>query len=167
MDLIVSLNRAELNYDVAMSTHVISNREFAGGASEEQAWNYSNTEDESGEFNLISRYLESASNDLIGGLAMYMKEEYEFSDNILEETEVEEFMYVFDVPENYNRSYLRPLRSKMHDYIVHRTLYRWFLQSKPNEADKHKAFAEEILEDSVSLLNKRNGLLKIRPYPHI
>ena len=80
-----------------MSTHVISNREFAGGASEEQVWNYSNTEDESGEFNLISRYLESASNDLIGGLAMYMKEEYEFSDNILEETEVEEFMYVFDV----------------------------------------------------------------------
>lgn len=167
MKLTVSLNRAEISYDVAMATHVVGNREIGAGASTEQAWNYSNTEDHSGEVNLISRYMESASNDLIGDLAMYIDDSNDFSDNSLGGAEVEEFKYIFDVPENYNKTYIKPLRSKMHDYIVNMTLYRWFLQSKPDEASKYEHICEELLEDAESLLHKRKGLIRLKPYPRI
>lgn len=67
MTITITLKKPEIDYDIAMTTHVVMNRELAAGATQEQGFNYANTQDETGEVNLLTRYVEKAIAELAGG----------------------------------------------------------------------------------------------------
>jgi hypothetical protein len=165
MEIEVLLKKPELNYDVNLKTHIIANRE-ASIVSAEQAWNYSNTDDTSGELNLINRYMENAFNELIAALGRYLPGIASFaSNNDLSLAEVEAFDFLFDVPDTYNTAYINPLRSSMHQFIVSRTLYDWFFETKPDEAMKYREQYETHLEKARGYMNKRTKPIRTKPYP--
>lgn len=167
MTVTVTLNRSELDYDVGMLTHVIMNRELAAGATLEQGWNYANTSDHSGEVHLISRFEENAINELVAAFARYLPDSITASDNNLSIAEVESFEFPFIVPDNFMLSYVRPLRSAMHEFVVNRTLFDWFIRTKPDEAGLYKELYEDALSKAKGYLNKRTGFIKIKPFPAI
>lgn len=165
MEINITLHRSELDYDVAMITHVIMNRELAVGATEEQGWNYSNTMDHSGEINLISRFEENAISELIASLAKYLPDSITESNDSLDIAEVESFEFPFQFPETFAKSFVRPLRSAMHDYVVNRTLYDWFMRTKPDEAAIYEKLFTDSLDKIKEYSTKRTGFVKIKPYP--
>lgn len=166
MEVRIILKKTELDYDIGMITHVIGNREIAAGSSHEQAYNYSNTDDGTGEVNLIARFEENAINELRAAFGRHLKEEANLSDNDLLEA-FGGFEFELDMPENFNTVYTKPIRSKAHEFVVNRTLYDWFMEAKPDEAKKYMARFEDAIEDMKSYLNKRTGRSRIKPYPPI
>lgn len=166
MDFEITLKKPELDYDIGMVTHVIMNREIGRGATQEQGFNMSNTQDESGEVHLIDRYIENAVNELIAELGRYLPE-MTGSDNDLEGAKVGDFQFLFTVPDKFNRSYIGPLRSAMHEFVVNRVLFDWFIKTKPNEAPNYKMIYEDSLSKARSHINRRTGFTRIKPYPPI
>lgn len=167
INFIITLKKTEIHYDVDMITHVIGSRETAAGTPAEQAWNYSNTSDESGELNLINRFIGNAVDELVAALARYLKEEdVQESDNTLSD-QVLEFKFNFEVPDNYNKTYIKPLRSSMHEFIINRVLFDWFLETKHDEAIKYEGKYRKALENAISFTNKRKGMIRLKPYPRI
>lgn len=166
MDLLISLIKSEIEYDINTVTHLIGNRETADGKSVEQAHNYGST-DGKDEKKIIDRFMEDAVNDLIGSVANYMSNDMPFSDNDLEVADVDSFDFPLEMPETFNKTYIRPIRSAMHKYIVNQTLFYWFTKTKPDEAALYEALNGPLLEDIKSYLNRRTKMLKIRPFPHI
>ena len=68
MTITITLKKPEIDYDIAMTTHVVMNRELAAGATQEQGFNYANTQDESGgEVHLITRFRERPSPEVARG----------------------------------------------------------------------------------------------------
>ena len=124
MNLTIELHKHQLNYDVNLITHVIANRANAAQESPEQSFNFSNTDGES-ELTIIDRFMESSFNKLMASVSRYVSDDYEYSDNVLDKNVAS---YIFDlvVPDTFNRSYLNPLRSSMHQYMVNYTLFLWF-----------------------------------------
>lgn len=167
MIVTVTLKRSELDYDVGMIAHVIMNRELARGATQEQGWNYANTDDGSGEVHLISRFEENAINELISSFSKYLPDSITSSDNDLSVADVPSFDFPFNVPDNFMLSYVRPLRSAMHEYVVNKTLYDWFMRVKPDEAVLYKELYEEAMDKAKGYINKRTGFFTIKPYPAI
>lgn len=188
--ILIKLYTKEIDYDVAMITHVISNRMKGHGWSEEQGFNISNTQDHSGEVHLIARFEENAINELTGALSRYITEKPEYSytvndsvsfkgsqepqekrfafgDNDLERAQRECYKFNIDLPLSFNLNYAQPLRSAMHEYVVNRILYDWFLRTKPDEAIIYKGIFEEALERVKSIINKRTGIARLKPYPLI
>ena len=166
MDITISLLKPEIQYDINSIVHLIGNRETAAGGSPEQAANYGSTDGEN-EKNIIDRFMEKASTDLTVGIASYISSDAQISDNDLINAQVYSFDYFIDVPETFNRAYLAPLRASMHEYIVNRTLFNWFLKTKPDEAAIYGQLSSDTLEEIKTYLHKRTKMLKIRPYPHI
>lgn len=165
MTITILLKKSEIDYDIAMSTHVIMNRELAAGATEEQGFNYANTQDETGEVNLITRWVEKAVSELAGGMARYL-EDYTFeSTNDLTPFSSAEF--ILNMPDNFDKTLTHPLRGAMHDYVVNRTIYDWFMKAKPDEAQVYEKLFTDAYEKVKSLLNRRRGFVKIKPYPAI
>lgn len=167
MTVTITLYRSEIDYDIGMITHVVANRALAAGATFEQAYNYSNTDDFNGEANLVMRFEESAINELIAALGRYLPETIISSNNSLSIAEVESFDFPFVLPDTFNLSFVRPLRSAMHDYVVNRTLFEWFKNSKPDEAVNYRDLYEDALGKTVVYLNKRTKPVRIKPYPRI
>lgn len=166
--LTIRLLKSEIDYDVGMITHVISNRQMGHGWTPEQGFNIANTQDKTGEVNLIARFEELAINELKGALGRYMSDPGEDkSDNNLENAEVELYIFELDVPPTFKNSYTHALRSAMHEYVVNRTLYLWFMRVKPDEAILYKELYEDALSAVKSAINKRTGIAKLKPYPRI
>lgn len=166
--LTIKLLKSEIDYDVGMITHVISNRQMGHGWTPEQGFNIANTQDKTGEINLIARFEELAVNELRGALSRYISEtEGEESNNKLENAEVEFYIFELDVPNTFKASYIHSLRSAMHEYVVNRTLYLWFMRVKPDEAILYKELYEDALSAVKSAINKRTGIAKLKPYPRI
>ncbi len=165
MNLTIELLKNELNYDVNLITHVIANRANAAQESPEQSFNFSNTDGES-ELTIIDRFMESAFNKLLSSLSRYVSYEDDYSENIVDKFSIS---YVFELlmPETFNKSYLGPIRSSMHQYMVNYTLFLWFLKTKPEEAMIYKELSDVDIEDIRGYLSKRTKMLTIRPYPHI
>lgn len=165
MLIIITLEKSEIDYDVAMTTHVVTNRELAAGASLEQGWNYSNTQDESGEVNIITRYEENAIVELTALLSRYLKDkEYESTNDLPVFTDA---VFYLEMPDNYDMALTAPLRSAMHDFVVNRVIYDWYLKAKPDEAVIYEKQYNDAYDRVKSLLNKRVGLSKIKPWPAI
>lgn len=166
MDLIVTLIKTEIQYDINSTVQLIGSRETADGGSPEQAFNFGST-DGKNERNMVDRFMEASVNDLISATARYLSESSDFSDNDLDIANVDSFDFLFDVPETFNKAYIRPLRSSMHEYVVNQTLFKWFLRTKQNEAVMYRELADDLIDEIKGYLHKRTGMLKIRPYPHI
>lgn len=165
MTITITLKKPEIDYDIAMTTHVVMNRELAAGATQEQGFNYANTQDETGEVNLLTRYVEKAIAELAGGMARYLEDyDYESTNDL---NAFDSAIFYLVMPENYDATLTNPLRSAMHDYVVYRALYDWFMKAKPEEASLYEVMYLEAYGRVKSLLNRRSGLLKIKPWPAI
>lgn len=162
----VTLYKRELDYDIGMITHVVSNREIASGASNEQGWNYSNTADESGEVNLIARFEENAIHELKAVMARYLVDDSETSDNILDSA-FQDITFSLNLPTNFNKNFTKPLRSASHDFVVNRTLYDWFLKTKPDEATIYRQSYESARDKIIGYINRRTGFATIKSWPAI
>lgn len=166
MKISILLKKSEIDYDIGMSTHVVGNREVAAGASHEQMFNYSNTGDESGEVNLIARFEENAANELYAALGKYLISKKDSSTNDLPEA-FRDYSFELDMPETFNQNYTDPIRSASHEFIVNRTLFDWYMRTKPDEAKFYKELYEESLSKLRGYLNRRTGVARIKPYPAI
>lgn len=167
MQIEIDLHSRHIYYDVGMITHVVMNREIASGATQEQAFNYANTDDYSGEVHLIARFKENAIYELVAAMGKYI-EEYELdSENTFEKADEETHTFVINVPDNFRKSYVDPLRAKLHEYVVNRILYLWFMRVKPDEAILYKELYEDALSAVKSAINKRTKIAKLKPYPRI
>ena len=162
----IKLYKMELDYDIGMITHVVSNREIAAGATNEQGWNYSNTDDESGEVNLIARFEENAIHELSAVLARYLVDNKDISDNILDSA-YHDTTFTLNMPETFNKNYTKPLRSAAHDFVVSRVLYDWFLRTKPDEASIYRQSYEDARDKVIGYINRRTGFTSIKPWPAI
>ena len=101
MTITILLKKSEIDYDIAMSTHVIMNRELAAGATEEQGFNYANTQDETGEVNLITRWVEKAVSELAGGMARYLEDyTFESTNDLVAFSEV---VFILNMPDNFDK----------------------------------------------------------------
>lgn len=160
----ITLYERELDYDIGMITHVISNRETAAGATKEQGWNYSNTQDHIGEINLIARFKEVAVLELKAAFSKYLHEEELVSDDNLEQA-YSDYTFVLDMPGEYNANFTKPLRSACHQFVVNRVLYDWFMRVKPDEAVLYRQLYEDAMKNVKSYMNKRGGRSRIKPYP--
>ncbi len=166
MRITVTLLQGELDYDIGMITHVIMNRETAAGATVEQGFNYANTSDYSGEVNLITRFEENAVNELRAAFGKYLVDTVEESDDNLEAA-FGDHVFELEMPDRFNASYTKPIRSASHDFVVNRTLYDWFSRVKPNEASIYQNLYEQAMERLKGYLNRRTGMAKIKPWPAI
>ncbi len=165
MTITILLKKSEIDYDIAMSTHVVMNRELAAGATEEQGFNYANTQDETGEENLITRWVEKAVSELAGGMARYLEDyTFESTNDLVAFSEV---VFKLDMPDNFDKTLTHPLRNAMHDYVVNRTIYDWFMKAKPDEAQVYEKLFTDAYDKVKSLLNRRRGFVKIKPFPAI
>lgn len=165
MAITITLKKPEIDYDIAMSTHIVMNRELAAGASQEQGFNYANTQDETGEVNMITRYVEKAISELAGGMSSYL-EDYTFeSTNDL--TAFDAAIFHLNMPANFDKTLTSPLRAAMHDYVVNRAIYDWFMKAKPDEAALYERLYDEAYSRVKSLLNRRTGITRIKPWPAI
>lgn len=165
MEFEITLFKTEIDYDVAMVTHVIMNREVGNGSTPEQGFNIANTQDESGEVNLIDRSEENAINELVAALGRYLPDAVFESSNDLAFTKVGSFKFLFSAPAAFNTVYVRPLRSAMHEFVVNRVLFDWFIKTKPDEAANYRLLYEESLEKAQGYMNRRTGLVRTKPYP--
>ena len=165
MAITITLKKSEIDYDVAMTTHVVMNRELAAGATQEQGFNYANTQDETGEVNLITRYVEKAISELAGLMTAYLEDYAYESTNDLNSFDAA--LFHLDMPDNFDMTLTAPLRAAMHDYVVNRTIYDWFLRAKPNEAAIYERLYDEAYSRVKSLLNRRTGFARIKPWPAI
>jgi len=160
----ITLNKAEIDYDIAMATHVVMNRELAAGATQEQGFNYANTQDESGEVNLLTRYVEKAISELAGLMSRYMIDyDYQTTNDLVG---FDSAIFNLEMPETYTLKLIDPLRSAMHDYVVNRATYDWYMKAKPDEAMIYEKLYIEAQERVRSLLNRRT-FVKIKPWPAI
>lgn len=167
MQIEIDLHSRHIYYDVGMITHVVMNREIASGATQEQAFNYANTDDYSGEVHLIARFKENAIYELVAAMGKYT-EEYELdSENTFEKADEETHTFIINVPDNFRKSYVDPLRAKLHEYIVNRILYDWFMSAKPDEARIYEEKYNSALDKAKSYLNRRTGISRLKPYPLI
>lgn len=166
MEMIISLIKTEVQYDINSTVHLIGTRDIADGLSPEQAHNYGSTDGEN-ERRIIDRFIEASVSDLIAFTARYMSNSEIFSDNDLEVAEVDSFDFIFTVPETFNKTYIKPLRSSMHEYVVNQTLFKWFLRTKSAESLVYKELADDLIDEIKGYLHKRTKMLTIRPYPHI
>lgn len=165
MAITITLKKAEIDYDIAMSTHIVMNREVSAGATQEQGFNYANTQDESGEVNLITRYVEKAISELAGGMSVYLEDyDYESTNDL---NAFDAAIFHLDMPANFDKTLTAPLRAAMHDYVVNRTVYDWFMRSKPDEAAIYERLYDEAYKQVKSLLNRRTGITRIKPWPAI
>lgn len=165
MSIVITLKKSEIDYDVAMATHVVMNRELASGVTAEQGFNYANTQNETGEANLITRYVEKAISDLAGVMSAYLEDYVLESTNDLKAFEAAVFN--LDMPDNFDKTLTSPLRIAMHDYVVNRVIFDWFVKAKPDEAVIYKGLYDEAYSRVKSLLNRRTGISRIKPWPAI
>lgn len=163
----IMLHSKQIYYDVGMITHVVMNREIASGATHEQAFNYANTDDYSGEVHLTARFKENAIFELVAAMGKYINEDQLESENTFEKADAETHTFILDVPEKFRLSYVDPLRTKMHEYVVNRILYDWFMSAKPDEARIYEEKYNSALDKAKSYLNKRTGMSRLKPYPLI
>ena len=163
MTITILLKKSEIDYDIAMSTHVIMNRELAAGATEEQGFNYANTQDETGEVNLITRWVEKAISELAGGMARYLEDyTFESTNDLVAFSEV---VFILNMPENFDKTLTHPLRSAMHDYVVNRTTYDWFMKAKPDEAQVYEKLFTDAYDKVKSLLNPQERFCEDKAIP--
>ena len=165
MLITITLKKPEIDYDIAMTTHVVMNRELASGATPEQGFNYANTQDETGEVNLITRYVEKAISELAGAMTRYLDDYAIESTNDLNDFDAA--MFYLNMPNTFDASLANPLRSAMHDYVVNRTIFDWYMKTKPDESPIYEKLYNESYERVKSLLNRRTGFVKIKPWPSI
>lgn len=165
MIITITLKKPEIDYDIAMTTHVVMNRSIADGATQEQGFNYANTQDETGEVNLITRYSEKAISELAGAMGRYLQDYTIESTNDLRDFDA--VMFYLNMPDTFNASLMNPLRSAMHDYVVNRTIFDWYMKTKPDEALIYEKLYNESYDRVKSLLNRRTGFVKIKPWPSI
>lgn len=86
--------------------------------------------------------------------------EVENADDILDDTE-QYFFYLFDMPQEYNDTQLRPLAIFIHRYLVYGALYDWYLQIGSAQASYYKGQLDEV--ESAVLSNLRSPSRMKRP----
>ena len=165
MTITITLKKPEIDYDIAMTTHVVMNRELAAGASQEQGFNYANTQDESGEVHLITRFTEKAITEVASALARHLHDYKYESDNDL--PSFVGVTFILSMPDNFDKTMTDRLRSAIHDYIVNKTIYEWYMRTKPDEAAIYRDLSEASKDDIRSALNARVGGIRIKPWPAI
>ncbi len=86
--------------------------------------------------------------------------EVESADDILDDTE-QYFFYMFDMPQEYNDTQLRPLAIFIHRYLVYGALYDWYLQMGSVQASYYRGQLDEV--ESAVLSNLRSPSATKRP----
>ena len=165
LEINILLKKSEIDYDIGMITHVVGNREIGHGATQEQGWNLANTNDHTGEVYLIARWIENAVNEVKEVFRRYLIDWQVCACNILDYV-VGDYVFRLCMPRNFDMNLTKPLRAAAHEFVVNRTLYDWFMRTKPDEAHLYKAIYENALERLRSMINRRMGGVRTRPFPH-
>ena len=156
-ELTITLNRAELLYDVENKLHLLGiNRE--NGNTPEGVSHIQADETDSNR-NEIQRNIQDAIGALHHALHEYLVKIYDTdADNLLED--VDAYIVVLAVPMNFDETVLQPLADLLHQYVVNTCLLNWLLIADKADAAEYATAAAANLKEIDSALAKRKRPLR-------
>lgn len=155
IDLVITLHKSELIYDVRNKTYLIGRNRYNGKNDEQVANMQVNEEGEHME--QILRSIGDAYNGLKLKLAKYYKNVGNLSDKVSNvwmngEGNLE---FILEVPGNFDRNVVDTIASGCHKFIVNTAIGEWFAITKPDEAEMYLAKAGNGLAEIHAAINKR------------
>lgn len=159
----LSFLRTELLYDVANYAYVEAD---IMDDKQEHAKHQTFDVAEDGNVDRVTRMLTLAHAECVEYLYPYtkrMSEKVETRVDLLDN--VDEYIIEMDLPKEFSKSTLDLLEWYIHEYMVCRVLYDWFLITKPEAAGAWKTRMDAAKEGIDLIKNKRTGMVRRKQHP--
>lgn len=151
-ELVITLVKTELVYEVQNKTHLTGVSRFAGDNFEQVA-NMQMGDDEEHK-NQILRSLGDAYRELKTKMSNYMVGNTDKANDIQEE-EDGDFKLTLKMPSNFNQAVLDSIAVACHRFLVNTAICDWFMITNPNEAKNYSDLAVLALQSIREAVNKR------------
>ena len=161
-ELIITLVKTELIYEVQNKTHLMGISRNTGD-NYEQVANMQMSDDEEHK-NQVLRSFGDAYRELKSKMSNYLIGNAETSNDIQEEEEGN-FKLALNMPGNFNQAVSDSITSACHRYLVNTALCDWFLITNPEEAKVYAGLASEAALTIREAINKRT--IPTRTVPNV
>lgn len=153
----VTLEVKEIIFDVMNKTHLTGMSRKAEDPKNYEATAYMQaSEDEESSYQL-RRSVNDAFTELKVELGEYLKEDGSTSNNLIKK-EVDndgQLTLAFLLPSNFNNSACDSLGGGLHEYIVDKAIFDWFVITNKTDAETYNTLANAALERTKKALYKR------------
>lgn len=121
---------------------------------------------EDGNIDAVTRWLDLAHSECVEALYAYSKREV-VPDNSSDDTLHETIRYTLEmnVPDTFSETTQTYLTRLIHEFMVYRVLFSWFMISYPEKASVHKARGDELLDKIKSAKGRMPPITYRKSHP--